>query len=139
MLRRLVLLAFVLIMAASVRPAAGDSRMRAIMQTKLSNTQVLLRAIVTTDYKEIDRAAGALARISEMEVVSWQNPPKREYTDQVMLFMSAVDDLRDASQRRDITGVGGAYSTLVTTCVHCHAFVRDARSASLRLAPPSTD
>ena len=45
---------------------------------KLSNTQALLKAIVTTDYKEIDRAAAALNRISEMEIVSWQNPPKRD-------------------------------------------------------------
>ena len=40
------------------------------MHTKLSNTQVLLKAIVTTDYKEIDRAAAALTRISESEIVS---------------------------------------------------------------------
>jgi len=49
-----------------------------------------------------------------------------------MLFMTAVDDLRDASKRHDIEGVGAAYATLITTCVHCHAFVRDARSALLR-------
>jgi hypothetical protein len=107
--------------------------MRAIMPTKLSNTQVLLKAIVTTDYKEIDRAAVALTRISESEIVSWQNPPKREYTDQAMLFMISVDDLREASRKRDIEGVGAAYSNLITTCVHCHAFVRDARVASLSL------
>ena len=66
-----------------------------------------------------------------MEIVSWQNPPKREYTDQAMLFMSSVDDLRESSQRRDIEAVGAAYSALITTCVHCHAYVRDARQASL--------
>jgi cytochrome c556 len=48
-----------------------------------------------------------------------------------MLFITAVDDLRAASQKRDIEGVGAAYSTLITTCVHCHAYVRDARVASL--------
>ena len=139
MFRRLAFLGFVLLMAATVRPASGDARMQAIMRTKLSNTQALLKAIVTTDYKEIDRAAAGLARINEMEIVSWQNPPKREYTQQAMLFMSSVDDLKQASAKRDIEGVGGAYSTLITTCVHCHAYVRDARSASLALPPPLTN
>jgi len=139
MFRRLAFLGFVLLMAVTVRPASGDARMQAIMRTKLSNTQALLKAIVTTDYKEIDRAAAGLARINEMEIVSWQNPPKREYTQQAMLFMSSVDDLKQASAKRDIEGVGGAYSTLITTCVHCHAYVRDARSVSLTLPPPFTN
>jgi hypothetical protein len=139
MFRRLALIGFVLLMAVTVRPASGDARMQAIMRTKLSNTQALLKGIVTTDYKEIDRAAAGLARISEMEIVSWQNPPKREYAQQAMLFMTSVDDLKEASAHRDIEGVGAAYSTLITTCVHCHAYVRDARSASLSLAAPSTN
>ena len=131
MFRRLALLGVVLLVAVSARPASGDARMQEIMRTKLSNTQALLKAIVTTDYKEIDRAAAALNRISEMEIVSWQNPPKPEYTKQAMLFMSSVDDLRQAAQRHDIEQAGNAYSALITTCVHYHAYVRDARRASL--------
>jgi hypothetical protein len=131
MFRRLALLGVVLLLAVAARPASGDARMQEIMRTKLANTQALLKAIVTNDYKEIDRAAAGLGRISEMEIVSWQNPPKREYTDQAMLFMSSVDDLRESSQRRDIEGVGAAYSALITTCVHCHAYVRDARIAGM--------
>jgi hypothetical protein len=133
MSKHVVLTTVLLLLASAVGPASGDSRMREIMQTKLSNTQVLLKAIVTVNYKEIDRAASALNRISEMEIVSWQNPPKREYTDQAMLFMASVDDLRAASQKHDIVGVGAAYTSLITTCVHCHAYVRDARVASLSL------
>ena len=137
MLQRIVLVSLLLLLTSSVGPAAGDARMREIMRTKLTNTQVLLKAIVTTDYREIDRAAGALTRISEAEIVSWQNPPKREYIDQAMLFMTSIDDLREASRKRDIEGVGAAYSNLITTCVHCHAYVRDARVASLSV--PGTD
>jgi len=57
MFRRLVLLGFVLLLAVAARPASGDERLQAIMRTKLSNTQSLLKAIVTTDYKEIDRCS----------------------------------------------------------------------------------
>ena len=131
MFKRVVLVAVVLIVAAGTRPASGDNRMREIMRTKLSNAQTLLQAIVTANYKDIDRSASALNRISEMEIVSWQNPPRREYTEQAMLFIAAIDDLRTASQKHDIEDVGNAYSTLINTCVHCHAYVRDARVASL--------
>jgi cytochrome c556 len=131
MYRRLVLIAVVLLVSAGTQSASGQARLREIMRTKLANTQMLLKAIVTTDYKEIDRAAATLTRISEAEIVSWQNAPKRDYTDQAMLFMTSVDDLREASRKHDIEGVGAAYSTLITTCVHCHTYVRDARVASL--------
>jgi hypothetical protein len=131
MFKRIALAGMLLIVAVGPTPASGDNRMRDIMRTKLSNAQALLQAIVTVNYKEIDRSAATLNRISEMEIVSWQNPPKREYTEQAMLFITSVDDLRAASQKHDIEGVGAAYSTLITTCVHCHAYVRDARVASL--------
>jgi hypothetical protein len=108
MFKRIALVGMLLIVAAGPTPASGDNRMREIMRTKLSNAQVLLQAIVTVNYKDIDRSAAALNRISEMEIVSWQNPPRREYTEQAMLFIASVDDLRAASQKHDIEGVGAA-------------------------------
>jgi len=125
--------ALIVIIATAARPHAADPPMRAIMQTKLVNAQALLKAIVTANYADIDRAANALDRISEAEIVSWQNPPKPEYVKQAMLFMTSVDDLRQAGQKRDIRAVGDAYANLVATCVHCHFYVRDARAASLTI------
>src|SRR5689334_14117465 len=112
MFKRVAILGVVLLMAVLTRPVSADARMRAVMHTKLLNTQALLKAIVNADYADIDRAAAGLARISETEIVSWQSPPKREYTEQAMVFMSSVDDLRAASERHDMEGVGAAYSTL---------------------------
>ena len=128
--RRFAVLGLALL-ALAAQPASGDARMQAVMRTKLANTQSLLKAIVTADYKEIDRAALALSRISQTEIVSWQNPPRPDYTAQAVLFMTSVDGLREAAQRRDIEAVGTEYSTLVSTCIHCHTYVRDARVASL--------
>ena len=128
---RFAMFVVALFVMVAAQPSAGDARMQAIMRSKLANTQSLLKAIVTADYKEIDRAALALSRISEMEIVSWQNPPKPDYTAQAVLFMSSVDGLREAAQRRDMEAVGAEYSTLVSTCIHCHTYVRDARLASL--------
>ena len=113
--------------------ATGDARMQNIMRTKLTNTQTLLRAIVTADFRAIDEAASGLSRISQAEIATWQSPPRREYTEQAMLFLSTVEDLRMASSHRDLAGVGNAYSTLIATCIHCHTYVRDARVAGLSL------
>ena len=129
----LVATAFVILFALAARPRAADPPMSVIMQTKLVNTQALLKGIVRADYKEIDRASNALDRISEAEIVSWQNPPKPEYVKQAMLFMGSVDDLRQASQKHDLRAIGEAYSDLVATCVHCHFYVRDSRNASLAI------
>lgn len=133
--RFLVLVAsgLVLIFMLAARSHAADPPMSAIMQVKLVNTQALLKGIVRADYKEIDRAANALDRISEAEIVSWQNPPKPDYVKQAMLFMTSVDDLRHASEKHDLRAVGEAYSDLVATCVHCHFYVRDSRNASLAI------
>ena len=138
MFTRVPVLGVMLLLAALTPSAAGDGRMQATMRIKLSNTQAMLKAVVTADYKDIDRAAGELARISETEIGSWQSPPTREYTEQAMVFMTSVDDLRAASERHDLEGVGDAYSTLLTSCVHCHALVRGGRSASLKRPRPST-
>jgi len=120
-----------LLLVVTAGHSAGQTRMQTIMRTKLSNTQVLLRAIVTSNFRDMDQAAAALSRISEQEIVSWQNPPKPEYTDQAMLFLTTVDELREAAKRRDIQAAGDEYATLVSTCIHCHAYVRDARVAAL--------
>ena len=135
MFRRLALVLLALLVAVAAGPASGDARMQEVMRNKLANTQLLLKAIVTSDFTVIDRAARALSRISEMEIVSWQNPPKPQYTEQAMIFLSSVEDLRNAAARRDIEAAGDAYSALVSTCVHCHTYVRDARQASLMFPP----
>ena len=136
MFRRLTLVGIALLAVVAVRPASGDARMQEIMRNKLSNTQVLLKAIVTSNFKEIDRAAGALRRISEMEIVFWQTPPRPEYTDQAMMFLLSVQDLREAAARHDMAAAGDAYAALVSTCVHCHTYIRDARRASLTTVRP---
>ena len=135
--RRIVMFVVALLVMVAAQPSAGDARMQSIMRSKLENTQLMLKAIVTSDYKEIDRAALALSRISEAEIVSWQNPPKPAYTTQAMLFMSSVDGLREAAQRRDMEAVGEEYSALVSTCIRCHTYVRDARVAGLSVVQES--
>ena len=135
-IRRIAVIGLALLAMAATQRSTGNAQMQAIMRSKLANTQSMLKAIVTSDYAEIDRAGLALSRISEMEVVSWQNPPKPDYTAQAMLFLSSVEGLRDAARRRDLAAVGAEYSSLVATCIHCHTYVRDSRVALANRAGP---
>ena len=135
--RAIVVIGLALLTLAAAQRSTGDAQMQAIMRSKLANTQSILKAIVTSDFTEIDRSAQALSRISEMEIVSWQSPPRPEYTAQAVLFLSSVQGLRDAARQRNLAAVGDEYSSLVSTCIHCHTYVRDSRraSASMRLTP----
>ena len=129
--RRVMVVALAVLTMAAAQRSTGSAQMQVIMRSKLANTQSMLKAIVTADFVEIDRAAVALSRISEAEIVSWQNPPKPAYTEQAVIFISSIEGLRDAAKRRDLQGVGAEYANLIATCIHCHAFVRDTRLAAL--------
>jgi hypothetical protein len=53
-----------------------------------------------------------------------------------MLFLLSVQELRQAAALHDIAAAGDAYAALVSTCVHCHTYIRDARRASLATVRP---
>jgi hypothetical protein len=125
-----------LVMAATIglvaqgRPARGSGSggptMKSEMRAKLDNAQILLAAMVTRDFRTIGTAAERLSRISEMEIASWQSQPAPpQYTQQVVEFLTAVRDLRQASQARDIATAGTAYTRLISSCVTCHRYSRD--------------
>jgi hypothetical protein len=121
---------------AASRPAQVPS-MSTVMRDKLENTQELLEALVTADYAAMDAAAMRLGRVTEAEIGRWQTPGDPEYTRQGVLFMTAVQGLREASMDRDAEAAGYYYTALVSTCVRCHAHVRRVRLALADVEPGS--
>ena len=114
----------------STNPRMDGPTMRSEMRAKLTNAQILLAAVVTRDFNAIDTAAGRLSRISEMEIASWQaRPAPSQYTQQGVEFLSAVQDLRQAAQARDIAEAGAAFTRLTSSCVTCHRYGRDIGAA----------
>ena len=111
-------------------PRVDDPTMKSEMRAKLTNAQILLAAVVTRDFRTIDTVAERLSRISEMEVGSWQaQPAPPQYTQQGVEFLSAVQDLRQAAQARDIAKAGAAFTRLTSSCVTCHRYGRDVGAA----------
>jgi hypothetical protein len=117
-------------LSAQARPArpapAPGTTLKIEMRSKLNDAQLLLAAVVTRDFRTIDQAAERLSRISEMEIGSWQaQPAPPQYRQQAVEFLSAVQDLRQAAQSRDIAKAGVAYTKLTSSCVTCHRYGRD--------------
>ncbi len=115
-------------------PGQGRRRAEPTMQTemraKLTNAQALLGAVVTRDFAGMDRLAGQLSRISEMEIASWQaQPVAPQYAQQAAEFLTAVQVIREAAQAKDIARAGDAYARLTSSCITCHRYGRDAGRA----------
>jgi hypothetical protein len=111
--------------------SAQNPTLKTAMRDKLGHTHRLLEAIVTEDFAKMARAADALGRISQTEVVSWQAAPSAEYRKQATAFILSVQGLRDAVAKKSLDAAAAEYTNLVSSCTHCHAHVKHYRTVSV--------
>ena len=128
--RWIVLVIGVLAALGSAGPSAQSPTLKAEMREKLNNAQQLLGAVVTADFAGIDRSAERLSRISFAEISSWQASAQPEYVRQAEVFLLSIKGLRSAAASRNIASASTQYTTLVSSCVQCHASVRRSRTVS---------
>lgn len=129
---RFTILALGLMLALGTSDASPQSPiLRAAMREKLANTQAVLEAVVKADYPTIARYTEPLSRISETEIASWQTVAQPEYVQQAALFLLSVKGLREAAVSKNIDAVTLEYTTLISSCIRCHTYVRNSRRASL--------
>lgn len=128
---RMLALGALIVLASGDLPAQSPTLQQAMRQ-KLANAQGLLEAVVKADYPAVARFTESLARISETEVASWQTVRDRDYVAQASLFLLSVKGLREAAAEEDAYAVALEYTTLVSSCVRCHTYVRNLQSVSSR-------
>ena len=104
------------------------------MQTKLSNAEALLAALVQGDFGGMGQAAESLSQITDAEIASWQTRADPEYTEVAADFLLAVDALRMAAAGRELTGALREYQNIVAACTNCHTTQRG--TATALHAPP---
>jgi len=114
----------VLFLAVPGQAPAQNPTLKTLMRAKLVNSQRLFESLVTADYAAIRRDADALSRITDKEIVSWQMGVQAEYQKQATLFVLSVRGLQQAAADRNIDAALHEYTTLTSSCVHCHAHVR---------------
>jgi len=132
---RMNMLVLGLVLGFGVVQPSAQTPLQAVMREKLANTQRLLGDVVRADYEAIGRNAAALGQISETEIASWQARSNPDYIRNAQLFLDSVKGIRDAALRKDIEAVRQRYVNLISSCIRCHAYVRDARAGSTVLAP----
>jgi hypothetical protein len=130
-----VLILGVLLLSTPGHAAAQNPTLKTLMHAKLLNTQRLFESLVTADYAGLKRDADALSRITEKEIVSWQMGVQAEYAKQATFFVLSVRGLQEAAANRNIDAALHEYTTLTSSCVHCHAHVR--RIKTVRSGAPA--
>ncbi|HET9270095.1 MAG TPA: hypothetical protein VFO31_18095 [Vicinamibacterales bacterium] len=125
-MKKIVLTASVaLVLAADLQ--AQTVALNRVMRQKLVDAQSVLAAVVTDNWRELDRGSRALIKATEDP--AWMVLQSPEYTKQSQAFVFAVNDLVEVAARRDAEAAPLAYAALTMRCVQCHRFVARARLA----------
>lgn len=130
MLMRLkVVLILCVVAAVATLSAAGDQvpRLSLLMRQKLDHSKAILGAVVTSDWATLDRESRALALAAHDP--AWTALTAPEYLHQSDAFQRAVQQLIEASARKDLDAASKAEVALTMSCVDCHRFVARRRTA----------
>ena len=121
---RLSIVAVLLMLSGSRAPAQTPALGR-VMREKLTHSQKILEAIMTSDFAGLESHSVALTRATESPAWSVLNSP--EYLKQSSTFLGAVRDLVEAAKQRDLDAAAEHYVTLTRTCFQCHRYIKNAR------------
>jgi len=126
---RRILLAVCFAAAVSVSTSADQAPpLSRIMRAKLGHTQALLAAVIKSDWVALGRESRALALA--VRDPAWNAAlTEPEYVRQSDAFSRALQDLLEASTRRDLEAAADAHVNLTITCVRCHLHMTRQRIA----------
>ncbi|HEY6508501.1 MAG TPA: hypothetical protein VIY56_10850 [Vicinamibacterales bacterium] len=107
---------------------AQTGQTRQVMREKLELSEILLGALVTSNWGVLGKNAQGLVAVINRP--GWQVFEAPEYTRQTRAFLTATQALIDASDQRDQRVALSAYNGLVASCVECHRYVARLRVAA---------
>ena len=90
-----------------------------VMRAKLGHLQAILGAVVTSNWAVLDRESRALALV--VRDPAWGTALiQPEYLRQSDAFQRALQDLIEASAKRNLESAADAQIALTSSCVRCH-------------------
>jgi hypothetical protein len=99
-----------------------------VMREKLGRSQVILGAVIKSDWTTLDRESRALALT--VRDPAWTTAlTQPEYLRQSDAFARALQDLIEASAKRDLEKAADAQVALTVSCVRCHVYIARHRNA----------
>jgi hypothetical protein len=99
--------------------ADQTAQLNKVMRAKLGHSQAILAAVITSDWASLDRESRALA-LAVRDPVWTAALTQPELIRQSDAFSRALQDLIEASSRRNLEEAGNAQLMLTATCVRCH-------------------
>jgi hypothetical protein len=99
-----------------------------IMKAKLAHSQAILGAVVTSNWTVLDRESRALA-LAVRDPAWGAALTEPEYLRQSDVFSRALQDLIEASAKRDLESAASAQLALTASCVRCHVHMTRRRIA----------
>lgn len=124
-----VVLAITLTLGLGVTSVADQApALNKVMREKLVRSQAILAAVITSDWSTLDRESRSLAAVVRDPV--WATSlTEPEYLRQSDAFSRALQDLIEASAKRDLEAAGNADVMLTASCVRCHMHMTRRRIA----------
>ena len=108
--------------------ADQGTRLSGIMREKLVHSQAILGAVVTSNWAVLDRESRALA-VATRDPAWLAALTEPEYLRQSDTFSRALQDLIEASAKRNLELAGDAQISLTASCVRCHVHMTRKRVA----------
>ena len=123
---RLFLVLFLVVLPSRAVPAQTPATKR-VMREKLAHSQMILEAILTSNFALLDRESAALARATEDP--AWTVLKGPEYLRQSEAFLKTLKELRDAAKDHDLDSAAERYTVLTMNCFGCHRYMKGRRLA----------
>jgi hypothetical protein len=107
--------------------AAQTRQTSQVMRQKLTESQQLLAAMVTSNWGALDLHARQLMALTDQP--GWEAMREPMFLAHTVAFRKSVQALSDAAGTRDQRTALAAYNGLVSSCVECHRDVGRSRLA----------
>src|SRR5687768_9637974 len=127
-LRFMVVLSVAGLLSMDTSADYQTAQLHRIMQKKLEHSQQILGAVVTSSWSVLDRESRALA-LAVRDPAWGAALTEPEYLRQSDAFSRALQDLIEASAKRNLEAAGDAHVALTASCVRCHLHMTRRRVA----------
>ena len=114
------------VMSGSALPGQ-TSATSLLMREKLTHSEKILEAIMTSNHALLQSESEALAKATKAP--AWAVLKTPAYERYSTAFLRATEDLVDAARQRDSDAAAIRYVSLTLTCYECHRYVKGARIA----------
>jgi hypothetical protein len=108
---------------------ADDNKVERLMRRKLEHAKGLLEGLALADHNRLVREGRGLLLVSQQ--AEWQVIASPRYMLHSNELQRAVNKLIKSARAKDTDAAALAYVDMTLTCVRCHEYVREVRSADL--------